>query len=483
MNRQLILLRAQRVACPRRQTGQELAGTWRRGRGPFCATSLIALAAAVAAAQTPASQDPPAQTPAAQTPPAQTPSGPKLTLKDAEALAIKNHPEVQAAQLDYQASRQAIAEARAAYFPTLDGDITGSQANPQSRIGAGYLTVSRLWDRFGQGVTLSQLITDSGRTRNLVASSRLQSEATNQTYQATRYDVLLRVNTAYYQALQAQELVKVAQATVAARQLLMDQVTALAQSKLRSQLDVSFAGVTLAQAKLLLIRAEDNVQQSFAQLTRALGTDQNQSYSLVDEAMPSSPPSDSVQLVSQAYQQRPELASLRLERESAYKFERAERDLSYPTASLIAVGGFIPLIHQQTTVPVANEYEGAAVNVQIPIFNGGLFSARREAAHLKAQAADQRVRNLEESIARDVRVAWSDATTAYHQLDVTAELLREATMGLDLAQGRYQLGLSSIVELTQAELNLTDAEVQNLSAKYDYQRLNAVLLYSAGLLR
>src|ERR1039458_8710176 len=85
--------------------------------------------------------------------------------------------------------------------------------------------------------------------------------------------------------------------------------------------------------------------------------------------------------------------------------------------------------------------------------------------------------------ARDVRVAWSDSLTAYHQLDVTAELLRDATMALDLAQGRYNLGLSSIVELTQAQLNLTEAEVENLGAKYDYQKSYAVLRYATGMLR
>ena len=116
-------------------------------------------------------------------------------------------------------------------------------------------------------------------------------------------------------------------------------------------------------------------------------------------------------------------------------------------------------------------------------FNGGLFAARREAAHYRAQASDQRVRDLEERISRDVRVAWTNSQTAYHQLDVTAELLREATMALDLAQGRYNLGLSSIVELTQAQLNLTQAEVENLNAKYDYQRLYSVLQYSTGDLR
>jgi len=407
----------------------------------------------------------------------------QLTLQDAEAVAIKNHPQVQAAQLNYQASEQAVNEARAAYFPTITGDVTGSEANPQARIGAGYLTVSRLWDRFGQGIVLNQLITDSGRTRNLVASSRLQAQASSQTYQATRYDVLLRVNQAYFGALRAQALVKVANETVAARQLVVDQVTELAQNKLRSQLDVSFAAVNLAQAKLLLIRSQDNLQQAFAELTRALGLEQHQTYKLAEEPLPPSPSTDAVGLVADALRQRPELAGLRLERESAYRFERAERDLSYPTVSFLGVGGFLPYVHQLTTVPTPPEYQSAAVNVEVPIFNGGLFTARREAARFKAQAADQRVRDLEESIARDVRIAWSDSTTAYHQLDVTAELLREATMALDLAQGRYNLGLSNIVELTQAQLNLTQAEVENLSAKYDYQRAYAGLRYVIGALR
>jgi outer membrane protein len=412
-----------------------------------------------------------------------TPVPAPLTLQDAEALAIKNHPQVQAAQLNYRASEQAVSEARAAYLPTIQGDITGSQANPQARIGAGSLTMSRLWDRFGQGITLSQLITDSGRTPNLVASSRLQAQASSQQVQATRFDVLLHVNQAYFQALQAQALVKVADETVAARQLVVDQVTELARNKLRSQLDVSFASVNLAQAKLLLIRAQDGVQQAFAELTRALGADQQETYKLTEEPLPPSPPADSTAMVAQAFQQRPELTGVRLERESAYRFERAERDLSLPTVSLVGVGGFIPLVHQLSAVPTPPEYESAAVNVEIPIFNGGLFTARREAARLKAQAADQRVRDLEEGVARDVRVAWSDSTTAYHQLDVTAELLRQATMALDLAQGRYNLGLSSIVELTQAQLNLTQAEVENLGAKYDYQKSYAVLQYATGALR
>lgn len=68
-------------------------------------------------------------------------------------------------------------------------------------------------------------------------------------------------------------------------------------------------------------------------------------------------------------------------------------------------------------------------------------------------------------------------------MDVTAELLREATLAQDLAKGRYDLGLSTIVELTQAQLNVTDAEIQSLSAKYNYQSQYATLQYTIGALR
>jgi len=72
---------------------------------------------------------------------------------------------------------------------------------------------------------------------------------------------------------------------------------------------------------------------------------------------------------------------------------------------------------------------------------------------------------------------------AYQRIDVTAQFLRHAALALDLAKGRYDLGLSSIVELTQAQLNLTEAAIENLNAKYDYQFQNAALQYTIGLLR
>src|SRR5579864_3621471 len=166
---------------------------------------------------------------------------PVLKLKDAEALALKNHPEIQYAQFIALVSNEAVREQLSAYYPTVYGSITGSVADQNTRIGAGFLTDSRLFNRFGQGITVNQLITDLGRTPNLVASSRFRARAAQEDLEATRYGVLLAVNQAFFETQRTQALEKVAQQTVNERQVVADQVSALVSNKLKSNLDLSFA--------------------------------------------------------------------------------------------------------------------------------------------------------------------------------------------------------------------------------------------------
>jgi outer membrane protein len=408
---------------------------------------------------------------------------PPLTLQDAQAIALKNHPQVLASQANSLRAGEFVTEARSAYFPALNGVVTGAQANMSSRLGAGVLNDPRLFNHFGSGLTLSQLITDSGRTSNLVANARLQSQASQKDYQATRYDIVLGVDQAYYEVLLAQELIKVSQQTVATRQTVVDQVTELTKNQLKSQVDLSFAQVNLSDAQLMLIRAKDRLAAAYASLGQALGTNQAVRYQLTGQAMPPNPPENVDDLIAQAYQNRPELASMRLQREAAQKFVYAERDLKRPTVSLTAVGGVLPYINPGNANPnIPEEYESAGITVQVPVFNGHLFTARQRAAEYELQASDQRVRDLQDRIARDVRASWEHARTAFEAIAPSEQLLAQANMALNLAQGRYNLGLASIVELTQAQLGQTQGQVQNLTAQYDYQEAYAALQYTLGLL-
>jgi outer membrane protein len=118
--------------------------------------------------------------------------------------------------------------------------------------------------------------------------------------------------------------------------------------------------------------------------------------------------------------------------------------------------------------------------VSIPIFNGFLYSARAREADLRATAAQEEVRNLRELIARDVRTSALSAQVAFHRIDVTRQLLDQSNLALDLAQTRYKLGLSGIVELSQAQLAQTQAEIAYANARYAYQTALAVLSFQTG---
>jgi len=405
-------------------------------------------------------------------------SAPKLNLKEAEAMALGNHPLLQAANYDAQAASQITREAKSAYYPTANGSVTGAAALSNSRIAAGYLNNPLILNRESNGVEVQQLITDFGRTSNLVGSARLGARAATAGAQQTAQDVLLAVNRAYYDVLRAEAVLKVAEETVKARQILAEQVTTLEKNKLKSMLDVSFAEVNLAQARLLLVQAENNEQASYADLATALGLANPQPFDLAEEPMPPAPLADPTDLIVQALQDRPDLSSARFSHEAAVRYARAERDLWMPTISATGAAGLTPAYQ----VPLSDRYAAAGINVNIPIFNGFLYSARHQEANLRAKAADQAMRDLADRISRDVRTAWLDAGTAYQRLTVTAQLLKQATLALDLAQGRYKLGLSSIVELSQAQLNLTQAQIADTSAKYDFQIQSAVLSYQVGQL-
>ncbi|MGC2657138.1 MAG: TolC family protein, partial [Bryobacteraceae bacterium] len=369
------------------------------------------------------------------------PPGPPLTIAQARALALKNHPQVLASQALSLRADQLTREARAAYFPTVNGNITGAQAETNARIGAGLLNDSRLFNHAGTGLTLTQTISDFGRTSNLVRNSSLLAQSSQQDYRASRYDVVFGVDQAYYEVLLAKQLVRVSTETVRTRQTVVDQVTELTKNQLRSQVDLSFAAVNLADARLMLLRAQDRLQTAFAGLAQALGTDQTVEYDLADEPMPPTPPDKPDTLIAQAFQNRPELASYRLQVEAAQKFEAAERDLKRPNLTLIGVGGALPYIRPGNANPgIPPTYESVAVNLQIPIFNGFLFTARRRAADYQLVATEQHSRDERDRIARDVRTAWEHAKTAYEAIGTTQQLLNQANQALDLAQGRYNLG-------------------------------------------
>lgn len=409
-----------------------------------------------------------------QSPPQSQATPTLLSLKDAQALALKNNPQVSVARLTALASQQVTREVRSNLWPTAIVNLTAVDANPGSRITAGALNNPIIYQRAAAGAMVSQLITDFGRTTNLISSANLAAKAENQNAVATKEQILLAVDQAFYNALQTLAVLTVAQHTVADRQTVADQVGALFKNKLKSELDFSFANVNLAQAKLLLLDAQNNENAALASLSAVLGFSNLQNFQLAEDAAAITPPQGNVDdLISTAFSMRPEILSLQFQVESAKKFHTAERDLFFPDIQAMGAVGDTPVRN-----PIISSWYGAVgVNVEIPVFNGFLYSARAREAALRAQASQERLRDLRDGISRDVRTSWLNATNAYDRLAVTQQLLEQANLALDLAQARYKLGLGSIVELSQAQLQQTQAEISNAQAGYDYRLALAVLQY------
>jgi outer membrane protein len=424
----------------------------------------------------PAPDSLPAATPLAPAPPV----GETLTRQQAEQLALKNNPNISVAALLSFAQKQAVRVKRSAEFPTLNGEVTGVDAEEATRISTGSLSASRLLYHAGAGIELDQLITDFGHTRNLVASSSFEAKASEQRSEATREDIVLATDIAFYNALEAQATLQVAKSTVNARQAVNDQIGALTESKLKSTLDQSFAQVNLSEAKLLDLDSQNQFDAAMAALNEVLGTTNDTQYQLVDDPAPPQLVATSAEaVIALAMQQRPDLLALKETHEADVRFARAQHDQLFPTVSGLGVVGATPVGSNEYFNK--NWYGAAGVNIGIPIFNGFKFHAQASEADFRAKASDEQSRGLIDRIVRDVRTAWLRANSAQQRMSVTAELLKEANTALDLADTRYRLGLSSIVELSQAQLQQTQAQIAEANARFDYEADLAALRFQSGL--
>lgn len=404
-----------------------------------------------------------------------------LTLTNAEQIALKYHPQIAQANYLVLAAQEAVVETRAGFFPTANiyGDAVAASSEG-TRILAGGLNNPAVYDRAAGGVEASQLITDFGRTANLTASSKYEARAESQNANTTREQVLLAVDTSYFGAIEAQAVLHVAQQTFDTRQTLLEQITTLATNKLRSELDVSFAQVELQQAQLLVEKSQNDADAAMATLSIALGYSEVREFQLIDQALGTNTVTADVStLVQTALTRRPELLRLRNDREAALSYAKSQRDSRLPTVAAVGVAGYAPWHNDH----LSDDYAAGGVQLSMPLFAGGYYIARQHEAELKAEADDALLRSVENNVIRDVHIAWLDVNDALVQLQTTEQLAQNAAEAFTLAQAQYKAGLSSIVELSDAQLNLTSAQIAETNARYNVLIQEANLSYQIGTIQ
>src|ERR1700758_439807 len=258
-----------------------------------------------------------------------------ITRSDAERIALRDNPRVRARHLLALAAGQVTRETRSNELPQIIGNLTAVKAEDGSRIGSGELNSSRLYTHAGTGGTFSQLLTDFGHTRNLIANSRLQAKAQQQNALATEQDVLIATDQAFYRLLDAQSLLDVAIATVKARGDVQNLTLAQTKNALKSDLDLNISSADLSQAQLLQLGAENSVASARAALAELLAAPPETQYRAVGDgsAAPPLPPGDSSALIKEGLAQRPDLRALRLDTQADRKLARAQELQRLPSLS------------------------------------------------------------------------------------------------------------------------------------------------------
>lgn len=414
-----------------------------------------------------------------------------LTLADAKRTAVESSPLLSADARNVDIARAVLTENRAAYFPALGLNLTAAggrslvgrdganTANLVPRVTAGSLNAPSVPDRAGAGVVVSQLLTDFGRTGHLVDASKAAVSAAQQAYTGSQQDVLLRVTELFYGALAAQASADVASKTLEERQTVLDQITLLQKNELKSQLDVEFAGVGVEKAKLVILDTRNRQTGALADLARMLGSRlAPDAIQLADAQGVEPPPAEVEPLIAKAAGVKPQLQSLRDSLKAAQEFARAQRAASYPTLSLVGAAGTTPV----GNAAIAENYTAGGVNLSVPLFQGGRLDAQYHEALARAQQVEDQLRDAELANEKDVHVAWLSARAAWDGIAVAGKLRDSARRSLELAESRYRLGLSSIVELNRAQLDSLDAEIGYVDVLYQYKIAQARLDYQLGAL-
>ncbi len=324
------------------------------------------------------------------------------------------------------------------------------------------------------------MITDFGRTRNLIASARLQEKAKQSDADATREDIILATDQVFYQAIEAQATLRVAQQTVDARQTVADQITALTNAKLKSDIDLSFVQVNLSQAKLLQLDAQNNVDAARAALSAVLGFDHLVGYDLVDDTgdLPKLPSSVD-QFIKDALQNRPDLQSLQFSAEAEQKFSTAQRDQQLPSISALGVVGYTPWGSSQYFITDWYGRRWALTSVSRSLM-ASVIVLRPKRHGCRLQPLWSRRTILLTGSLATYGPPGSPRILPFSALPLPPSLSRQTNLSLDLAQTRYKLGLSSIVELSQAQLQQTQAAIDNVNARSQFELAYADLQFQTG---
>jgi outer membrane protein TolC len=413
----------------------------------------------------------------------------RLTVQGAIEIALKEHPSLKETREKMAAAQYQIGATRAAYLPQLSytnnfyfGNafpaVSGAAgtAGPPGLGGYGAQTTDYYINRF----SLSQLIYDFGKTPGLIDQSRSTFHQTKEDYAGNRQKVVLDARAAYYGHLAAHRARKVAEENVAQNQMLLKQAQGFYQVGLRAKIDVTKAEANLYDAESNLIRAKNAVELSQVTLMTALGLKTWPFKALEDVLEVARQPLSQTELKAQALNQRPEILKNRYQQEYNLAAQRVARAGWFPTLNSLAAYGWSGPSPPFGFNTFDNRAWWVGAGLTVPLFDGLLtyHNVRVAKANTRATLANAEV--LSQDVAKEVDQAYLDVQASWELIRATKKALEAARENLRLAQGRYQVGVGSIIEVTDAQVQFSQADLKFVRALYDYRVFEAKLDKAIG---
>jgi outer membrane protein len=401
-----------------------------------------------------------------------------LTLEEALRTARERQPQLRQAQANTTAAQARTDQAFSGLLPQV-----GASASYQASIGTSGTpdpsdpTLIRTSNGLRVGVTASQLIYDFGRTTGRWRSAGQSAEAQQATEAQTQRDVLANVSTAYFTALAQQALVGVAQETLENEQAHLSQARAQVEVGTRAEIDLLQQQTAVSNARLQLIQTRNAYATSKAQLNQAMGQEGSTDYTVQEVSV--APVEGEEQpleaLVETAFQARPDLTA------SAHQLRAQELNISATR------GGYWPSLSAQvsgseTGLTPAEAQWGLTGQLALSwsIFQGGITNAqvREQEANLRGLQAQRDA--LRQQVRLEVERAQLNVSAALESVTAAEEALTNARARLRMAEGRYEQGVGNIIELSDAQLDYTNAAAQRVQASYDLASARTELRRALG---
>jgi len=382
-----------------------------------------------------------------------------LNIDEAVATALKNHPQVVEAKENLNGAQAKTSQAQANYYPQISFAADWSK-------GRTFLTAQeniKLTQVNTEALYLKQTIYDFGRTSGAVDTTLGNREAAENALTVTRQDLTLRVKSAFYLLLATEKQVIAVRETVKAREEIFRQAQEFFNQGIRAKVDVARSEATLFAAKTSLIRAANNREIARIELANAMGLASIGERTLVEPSttLLSLPERRSSQ--QNALRNRAELQQLIALKSAASGNLKSAKSSYLPILSGVASYGYA----DQDFFPTGNVW-GVGLNLSVPLFSGfsSLEQVRESIATINSIEARQN--NLKLQIIKEVETAWLGGNEAFARMASTQKEVAAATESKSLAEGRYQEGVGSIIEVTDAQSQALDAQTANIQAIYDY---------------